>query len=61
MDLDYNDQVKNLDELHLNKFITSLKFVLIDNNNMIRGYYSYDDAEQIALLKENLSFLSEEI
>ena len=39
----------------------SIKFVLIDNNNMIRGYYSYDDPDQMALLKENLSFLSGDI
>ena len=39
----------------------STKFVLIDNNNTIRGYFSYDDSEQMALLKENLSSLSDDI
>lgn len=39
----------------------SAKFVLIDNNNTIRGYFSFDDPEQIALLKEDLLFLSDDL
>ena len=42
-------------------FSHSTKFVLIDNHNIIRGYYDFDDPEQIERLKEHISFLSDNI
>jgi protein SCO1 len=42
-------------------FSHSTKFVLIDNKNYIRGYYDFDDPEQIEQLKENISVLTDDI
>ncbi len=39
----------------------STKFVLIDNKNTIRGYFSYDDPDQMLQLKDYLVTLSDEI
>jgi protein SCO1/2 len=39
----------------------SIKFVLIDNNNTIRGYFTYDDPDQMEQLKKQIEILAEEI
>jgi len=39
----------------------STKFVLIDNNNLIRGYYNFDEEEDMKLLRDHISALSADI
>ena len=42
-------------------FSHSTKFVLVDNNNMIRGYYTFDQEEELEQLKKDLTYLADDI